>query len=105
MSRYKSTFRVNDKVTKNRKLKITEYPKIDFKDTDVIHITRFDENYMSLAHRYYNDQSLWWIIARANDEFKGTINFEPGTNLIIPMEIDEILDRLDILNKQFERPD
>ena len=104
-SRYKSTIKTNDSVTQNRKLKITEYPQIKFKDTDVIYITRFDDSYMSLAHKYYNDQALWWIIARANREVRGNIKFEPGTKLIIPTEIDDILDELDILNKEFERPD
>ena len=105
MSRYKNTIVINDKVTQNRKLNSTEYPKIEFKDSDIIHVTRFDESYMSLAHKFYNDQSLWWIIARANREFKGTIKFEPGTNLIIPTEIDVIIDELDVVNKEFERPD
>jgi len=105
MSRYKSTLVISDKVRKHRKLKITEYPKIEFKDSDIIHVTRFDDSYMSLANEFYGDQSLWWIIARANRTFKGTIKFEPGTNLIIPTEIEEIIDRLDVLNKEFERPD
>ena len=103
--RYKSTKIKLDKETDNRVLQITQYPKITPKNTDVIYYTRFDDTFMSLAYRYYGDQSLWWIIARANREFKGTIKFEPGTNLIIPTEIDVIIDELDVVNKEFERPD
>lgn len=102
MSRYRSTKIINDSVTKNKVQKVTEYPHIKFKDTDIIHITRFDESYMSLAHKYYNDQSLWWIIARANREFRGIIKFNPGTNVIVPTEIEDIMDKLDVVNSQFE---
>lgn len=41
---------------------------------------RFD----SLAARYYNDASKWWIIAKANNLLNGTIFVQGGTELIIP---------------------
>lgn len=41
---------------------------------------RFD----SLATRYYNDASKWWIIAKANNLLNGTMFIQGGTELIIP---------------------
>ena len=54
---------------------------------------------MSLAHRFYNDQTLWWIIARANNNFVGNIKMEVGQKLIIPREIGEILKQHSKLNR------
>ena len=41
---------------------------------------RFD----SLAARYYNDSTKWWIIAKANNLLNGTIMITGGTQLVIP---------------------
>ena len=101
MSRYKNTIVINDKVTQNRKLKSTEYPKIEFKDSDIIHVTRFDESYMSLAHKFYNDQSLWWIIAEANQLKDGGFALEPDIELRIPRNIAPILQEFRNINEEF----
>ena len=37
-----------------------------------------------IAHKFYNDSSKWFIIARANNEAKGTLYATPGKNLVIP---------------------
>ena len=73
MSRYKYTKIESDKIYKNRVLTSTEYPEINASDTDIIYYVKYDDTYMSLAYRFYGDQSLWWIIARANNNFAGNI--------------------------------
>jgi hypothetical protein len=41
-----------------------------------------------LAWKYYKDQTLWWIIARANQEYIGcdSLFIEPGIRIRIPTE-------------------
>ena len=91
MSRYRTTKILKDRVTKNKIFATTEYPIIVRKDSDITYYVRFDDTYMSLAQRFYSDQTLWWIIARANNNFVGNIKMEVGERLIIPTEIGEIL--------------
>ena len=50
-----------------------------------------------LAHEYYGDVSLWWIIAKANG-IRGQVAFKPGTLLRIPGNISEILGNFRKLN-------
>ena len=54
---------------------------------------------MSLAHRFYGDQSLWWIIARANNNFAGNFKMNIGEKIIIPQEIGEIIKQHAKLNQ------
>jgi len=105
MSRYKNTKIKNDIYSNNRVLRVTEYPKITPKESDVVYYTRFDDSYMSLAHRYYKDQSLWWVIARANSPFKGKFKFEAGTKLIIPTDISDVMSEMYLLNSTREISD
>ena len=64
MSRYKSTKIKIDKFTNNRVLKVTEYPKINRKDSDIVYYTQDQDSFMSLLyHKFYGDQSLWYVIA------------------------------------------
>ena len=37
-----------------------------------------------IAHKFYGDSSKWFIIARANQEIKGTLYSTPGKTLVIP---------------------
>ena len=44
-----------------------------------------------LAYTYYNDSSLWWIIASANNIHNAIFAFEDGTVLRIPTNYIEIV--------------
>jgi len=37
-----------------------------------------------IAYKFYGDSSKWFIIARANQEIKGTLYSTPGKTLVIP---------------------
>ena len=37
-----------------------------------------------IAHKFYGDSSKWFIIAKANQEIKGTLYSTPGKTLVIP---------------------
>tara|TARA_B100002019_G_scaffold3624_1_gene2990 strand:+ start:6534 stop:6833 length:300 start_codon:yes stop_codon:yes gene_type:complete len=95
--RYKYTEIQNDKVSKKKVLTTTLYPEIESKDSDVIYYAKFDDSFMNLAYRFYGDQSLWWIIARAND-FKGRTKFTVGQKLIIPIDIGDVVKQHNKLN-------
>lgn len=41
---------------------------------------RFD----SLASKYYQDATKWWIIAKANNLLNGTMFIQGGTQIVIP---------------------
>jgi nucleoid-associated protein YgaU len=52
-----------------------------------------------LAHKYYGDQTLWWVIATANNINDATFYVEEGIQLRIPSDINGILNDLQKINK------
>jgi len=52
-----------------------------------------------LASKYYNDQSLWWIIAVANNLNDASLSIEPGIQMRIPSNVSQILNDLEKINK------
>ena len=54
----------------------------------------------TLSYRFYGTIENWWIIGRANAPFKAKTKFEPGTRLIIPIEIEDFLSEFAMLNTQ-----
>lgn len=65
----------------------TAYPKFEPKDTDIYIITRTGDRLDNLAQTYYNDVTMWWVIARVNNVGKGTFTLEPGKQLRIPFPL------------------
>ena len=53
MSRYKNTKIVKDRIKKYKVFTSTEYPIIERRDSDITYYVKFDDTYMSLAHRFY----------------------------------------------------
>ena len=80
MSRYKST----DKNKKNNKkyYETTIYKKVEEKNSDSYFIAQEGDRCDNLAHRFYNDSTLWWFIAKVNN--LTTNNIPAGTSLRIP---------------------
>ena len=75
-----------------RFLKQKYYPNIPLSDTDDYIITTIGDRLDSLAYSYYNDSTLWWVIAIANNNVtKGTLFPEPGTQLRIPTNINAVV--------------
>ena len=69
------------------------YPNIPLSENDVYVITNVGDRLDSLANSYYNDSTLWWVIAMANNNAtKGALYPEPGTQLRIPTDINNVLD-------------
>jgi hypothetical protein len=76
----------------------TSYPVIVPQDSDVIVITQ-DGMYLDyLAYEYYQDPTLWWVIALANNLGKGRLSVPPGIQLRIPINVNDILSQMNNLN-------
>jgi len=74
------------------------YPPIPRSEQDIYILSRVGDRLDLLAANYYDDISLWWIIASANAIGKGTLVVEPGLQIRIPMMVDEIIQSYKDLN-------
>ena len=74
------------------------YPTITESDSDVLYITTDTDYLDTLAHKFYRDSSLWWIIALANNLGNGRLSITGGLQLRIPMRIEEIVSRYNRIN-------
>ena len=66
------------------------YPNIPLKDTDVYVMTETGDRLDTLAFQYYEDSSLWWIIAAANNIHDEPMGLQDGTILRIPLNYIQI---------------
>jgi hypothetical protein len=67
------------------------YPNIPLRDDDVYVVTETSDRLDTLAYQYYNDASLWWIIAAANNIHNAPFGLKDGTILRIPQNYIQIL--------------
>ena len=81
-----------------RYYKPTIVPNVPIKDSDIFVYPIYGERFETIAQRYYNDSTLWWIIAKANELSKGQISADPLKKLRIPTEIDDILESVEKSN-------
>ena len=92
-SRYNNTTKKINKKGK-RVFRPTMYPKIPIQDSDVFIYPKFGDRLDNLAHKYYGDVSLWWIIAKANGLDSAHIGLEMDKQIRIPIDISPILNKL-----------
>ena len=97
MKRYSSTRRKRDK-SNITSYTTTMYPSIPIENSDKFIVTKIGDRLDTLAHRYYGDITLWWVIAKANG-IKGKIALEPATLIRIPGEVTSILEEFEDLNQ------
>ena len=57
------------------------YPNIPLRDSDIYIVTQGGDRLDTLAYQYYGDQSLWWIIATANNIHDAPFAVADGTIL------------------------
>ena len=60
------------------------YPTIPETEDDIYVIASEGDRYDKLALQFYNDSSLWWIIAMSNNYEKASLAVKPGVQLRIP---------------------
>jgi nucleoid-associated protein YgaU len=70
--------------------KAKQYPSIPPKNTDIYIITVVGDRLDLLAHQYYKDASLWWVISMANGNLDSMFP-EPGTQLRIPVDLNFVM--------------
>lgn len=80
----------------------TIYPKIIREFSDPVIIATSTDRLDNLAHRFYKDRTMWWLIALANELPGDTFFITPGTQLFIPKNISKILRALQINNMSGE---
>ena len=83
MGRY-STARVQRDTDETRKLSTIIVPTIPLSNGDIYIQTTSVERLDKLANIFYEDASLWWIIATANGLGKGSYIVPQNTRLRIP---------------------
>ena len=75
-------------------------PTIEKSDTDIYVVTQVGDRLDLLAQQYYNQAELWWIIVSANPSLrKDSLFLEPGIQLRIPANFNDVLDDLRIQNQ------
>lgn len=87
---------------KNRYYTNTQYPEIPTNINDVYVLTQVGDRLDTLASVYYQDTSLWWVIARANPNKirRDGLLLKPGIQLRIPSNIQGILSDFENLNTE-----
>jgi len=84
MNRYSNTKTIKTDQDISRKSTVI-YPITNYNlQTDTFIRTTSADRLDKLALQFYNDASMWWIIAATNGLGKGTIIVPPNTKLRIP---------------------
>jgi hypothetical protein len=103
MSRYTFIPFISTPEKPERRYINVKYPSIPRDSQDIyVYVTQGDR-YDVLAQTYYNDSTLWWIIARANATVSSTDSLypSPGTQIRIPSvnRISTILGEYEEINR------
>jgi len=77
----------------------TVYPKIIREPSDPIITASSVDRLDNLAHRFYQDRTMWWIISVANELPGDSFFVTPGTQLFIPKNISKILRDMEKANR------
>tara|TARA_R100001163_G_C5007426_1_gene154474 strand:- start:561 stop:854 length:294 start_codon:yes stop_codon:yes gene_type:complete len=96
MRRYSTTRQKLDK-SGVRVYGTTYYPEIPLQDSDIFIRPLQGDRLDLLAHRYYGDSTLWWIIAKSNG-LKGDTAVSTEDLLRIPGNITQIVKNFQKLN-------
>jgi hypothetical protein len=100
MNRYDNSIVLKTEFTDRPYYKGKQYPNIPLSESDVYVITTVGDRLDSLAYSYYNDATLWWIIAIANNNAtKGALYPIPGTQLRIPTNVNIVFNLFNQFNK------
>lgn len=81
---------IRDNLSNKQRISSTYYPTIPYRESDIYIYSKSNHRLDLLAYEYYDNQTFWWVIARANNLGKGTFNIPPGIRLRIPFPVDEL---------------
>ena len=89
-SRY--TNNKEQKLSDGRKVfRSKRYPNIQKQNTVIYVVTQAGDRLDELSNQFYNDSSLWWIIATANNIHDASLTVDDGTVLRIPVDYNKII--------------
>ena len=74
------------------------YPDIPVSPNDNYVITTLGDRLDLIAHDFYGDSGLWWIIASANALPGDSLYPEPGMQIRIPVDVMSILNSYKTVN-------
>ena len=98
-NRYTYSKIIKELETNKSYMESTIYPNIKASDTDLYVISEAGDRLDLLAKKYYDNPSLWWIIAVANNLNDANFFVEPGIQLRIPTNLAPIRSNLERINK------
>lgn len=75
------------------------YPQIEPQQSDLYIITNQGDRLDILAYEFFNDATLWWVIASTNELPQDSIYPPSGTQLRIIQNVSEFLSKFEQLNK------
>jgi phage tail protein X len=86
---------------KKRYYKALKYPEIPLSSDDIYIRTTVGDRLDNLAHQFYKDVDLWWIISTANPGIirRDSLNLKPGLEIRIPTSVLEITQQFEFINK------
>ena len=79
--------------------RLPKYPRVSQSPSDIIIISKETDYLDTLAHTYYKDPTLWWVIALANNLGNGKMSITPGKQLRIPINVQEIISEFEQINR------
>ncbi len=89
-----STNRYQYTKTELDRYKTTRYPTLQKNPSDLYIISRDQDRLDLLSNEFYKDPRYWWVLAKANNLGKGTLDVPPGIQLRIPYPISDLTDKL-----------
>jgi len=77
----------------------SRYPIVPLSENDTYVYTSIGDRYDTLANQFYNDASLWWVIAICNPDIDlSTLVIPNGSQIRIPSNVAEIIDEFNRIN-------
>ena len=100
MNRYNSIQLKKDSEGK-RYIRSVVYPSIPETLDDIYVETEYGDRVDILAHQFYNDASLWWIITTANPGKLRRDSYvcQAGLQIRIPIDPNPIIDEFERINR------
>lgn len=80
--------------------KTVRYPEVPLSSEDIYVYTQQGDRFDVLARQYYQDSSLWWVIAIGNPQITlGSLLIPSGLQLRIPAFPSNVINAYNTINK------
>jgi hypothetical protein len=90
MNRYQNIPQI--KINNKPVYRTVRYPEIPLSENDIYVTTTQGDRFDVLALKYYQDESLWWVISIANESLlQNTLIIPEGIQLRIPSNLSKII--------------